>query len=151
MNERNVFHRSILAPLKSRSGFTFLEATMAIAILTSVMAGGCRLIASIVRLRTASHNHYTATLIANNRIERAKHISLSELPLLAEKEVAVNSLGVPQSDGRYRRSTVVQPGHDGDARVTLIQVTVQTPILLRAGQQRPSESVSTLLTEYVEL
>lgn len=124
---------------------------MAVSILTAVMAGGCRLIASIVRLRTASHNHYTATLIANNRIERAKNVSLSELPLLAENRVAVNAFGVPQSNGRFHRSTVVQTGHGGDDKVTLIRVNVETPIILRAGQQRPSESVSTLLTEYVEL
>jgi hypothetical protein len=121
-----------------------------LAVLGIVMLGSYRVIISMVRLRKAAHNHYAAAVMANNRIERAKNTSFHDLPLLAEDQVPVNDLGVPDSEGGFRRTTVVVRPHDGDDRLARVTVTVEVPRLLRTDGQRPAESVSTLLTEYVE-
>jgi hypothetical protein len=129
---------------------TYVEVMLALTILGVVMVGSYRAIISLVRLRKSAHNHYVAVVMANNRVERAKNASFSDLPLLAEDRVPVNELGAPDSNGPFHRSTVITTGHGGDARLTRVVVTVEVPLLSRRDGQRPAESVSTLLTEYIE-
>lgn len=138
-------------PIAGRAGFTFVESVAALAILGMVMAGVCRVLISSARTRWAAHNMYVAVIIANNRIERAKNMSADELGLLAERETPVDALGAPDPDGPFTRTTSITRGHRGDARVTRIDVTVHAPPLrFLRNAPRPSESVSTLLTEYLD-
>lgn len=132
-------------------GFTFGEVMVAAALLGVAMAAFFQVTSMTRRSRKNAHNHFVAVTMANNRIERAKHMRLSELPLLRESDVQVNSLGSPDPDGTFLRSTTIETNQNEDAHLVRITVTVQPP-LLRANTQdpRPSESVSTLLTEYLD-
>ncbi|MDZ4199262.1 MAG: prepilin-type N-terminal cleavage/methylation domain-containing protein [Kiritimatiellia bacterium] len=136
--------------LSARRGFTFLETIAAMAILGLALTGFYRVLIQSARTRQAAHHHYVAVIIANNRIERAKNLRFEDLPLLAESQVAVDQLGSPDTAGTFLRSTVVAPNQGGDPRVTRLTVTVRAPSMRRDGSgTRPSESVSTLLTEYL--
>jgi type II secretion system protein I len=139
-------HRHLPVPA---DGFTFIEIVVAMAILALAMAGTFRMMSVSMQTRQVAQNHYVATVMANNRIERAKNLAFGELSLLAETEVAVDSLGTPDPDGRYLRSTLIQPNFDSQTNLTRITVTIVPP----APNRRTDEglapvSVSTLLTVY---
>ncbi len=141
---------SVLEVGAARRGVTYVEILVALLVLAVVMVGGYRIIVAMARLRQSVHNHYSAVVIANNRIERAKNMSFSDLNLLAEDKVPITAAGVPDANGPFTRTTVVEPNYGGNPRITRIEVTVEVPRLLRRDGRRPSESVSTLLTEYLE-
>lgn len=135
---------------RTAQGMTYVEVLVALAVLGVVMVGCYHVIASLTRLRQATRNHYLAVVIANNRIERAKAVSFSDLSLLAEDRVPIAMSGAPDPDGPFHRTTTVQTNYNNDARLACVTVTVEPPRLRRQDKQRPAESVSTLLTEYLE-
>lgn len=136
---------------RSRGGFTVVEVVLAISLLAVAMAGVYRVLESAFRLRRAAHHHYLAVVIANNRIERAKSVDFNMLPLLGEDRVPVNDQGVPEPDGPFHRTTEVATGYEGNPRLARVRVTVETPPMRRHRRVPVTESVSTLLTEYVTL
>ena len=137
------------AAARRRQGFTLAEVLVALFLLVFVMAGVYRVMNMSARLRMAAHSHYLAVIIANNRIERAKNVGFSELPFMAEDSVRVNDLGIPDPEGHFRRTTEVRMDFEGNPRLALMTVTVEPPPSTRGGA-RAAESVTTLLTEYVE-
>lgn len=124
---------------------------MALSLLAASMAGVYRLLDSAFRLRRAAHHHYLAVVIAKNRIERAKSIDFTMLALLAEDRVRVNDQGVVDPDGLFRRTTEVATTFEENVRLVRLRVTVETPPRRRHQGAPVTESVSTLLTEYVTL
>lgn len=133
-----------------RSGLTLVEVLIAVGLLGMMMAGFYAVISASTRTRIMAHNQYVAVTIANNRIERAKHMRIEELPLLVESGTPVNNLGSPDPDGPFKRTTTITPNQNGDPLVTRISVTVQAPRVRRGTTTGLTETVSTLLTEYLE-
>ena len=133
-----------------RRGMTLVEVLVALTVLAAVMVGTYRLIVVLARLRQSAHNHYTAVVIANNRIERARNTIFADLPLLAEERVPVAASGAPSADGPFFRTTRIQTNYGGNPKLVRVIVTVEVPRLLRRDEARPSETLTTLLTEYVE-
>ncbi len=130
-------------------GFTFVEVVVAMGLLALVLAGCFGLMMATMRVRQASHDYYAAIMIANNRLERAKTVTFDNIPLLAESEVNVDEVGTPTVEGTFMRSTEIETGWAGDARLTRVTVTVSPPMRGRSGT-RTEASVSTLITEYLE-
>ncbi len=135
--------------VKRSEGFTLTEVMVATLLLGLVMGGFFKLATQTGRTRETAHNHFIAVIIANNRIERARYSRLDEIPLLAERETVVNELGAPDPDGRFLRTSVLLPDYDDDPLLIRMTVSVQ-PLLARRGTARPVETVSTVLTEYLE-
>ncbi len=132
-------------------GYTFIEIVVAMAILAVAMAGVYRVMTVSMRVRQASQNHYVATVMANNRIERAKNLTFGNLVLLEEQDHLVDELGTPDLAGRYLRTTEIEPNYGGETNVTRITVTVVPPSPNRRSDEGiPPVSVSTLLTTYLE-
>ncbi len=67
---------------------------------------------------------YTATLIAQNRIDLLKKISFSELPDATEVEVVIDEDGTLSAGGSYIRTTEVTENYDGIASLLKIKVSV---------------------------
>ncbi len=133
------------------TGFTLVEVVVALAILGIAMLGAYSVVTMSTQTRENAHNHYVATVIANNRIERAKNLTFDGISALAEDRIAVNELGAPDAEGAYRRTTRIDTSWDGDPMVTRIAVEVEVPQLLRNPTRSPdSVLVSTLLTDYLE-
>jgi prepilin-type N-terminal cleavage/methylation domain-containing protein len=135
----------------ARGGFTFTEVAIAIVLLGMAMAGVYRMITVGMNTRKYVHSHYVATVIANNRIERAKNLVFGELPLLTEQGVTIDELGAPDTEGVFRRFTTITTNWDGDPRVSRITVMVQFPNPLDRNGQPGSNEVSTLITEFLTL
>lgn len=131
-----------------RSGFTFVEMVVAMFILAIGMAGVYRVLQMAMQSRQAAQFHYTAAVIANNRIEFAKNLPFGFLGLLVESGVAVDDLGIIDASGNYRRSTVLEPSYLGDPDLARIAVTVNSPTFIRVQTNRLAVTVSTILTTY---
>ena len=132
-------------------GYTFIEIVVAMAILALAMAGIYRVMTVSMQARQVSQNHYVATVMANNRIERAKNLTYGNLSLLEETDRPVDELGAPDLAGRYLRTTEIEPDYGGETNVTRVTVTVVPPSPNRRSDEGlPPVSVSTLLTTYLE-
>ena len=131
-------------------GFTLTEVMVATLILGLVMGGFFQVTSMSRRMRAQAQHHYVAVIVANNRIERAKHMRLADVALLQETDTVVNELGAPDPDGQYLRTTVIEPDYDGESMLMRIRVSVQPPAMGYGNSDRPVETVSTVLTEYLE-
>ncbi len=133
---------------KASAGFTFVEIMVALAILALGMAGVYRVLLMAMQSRQAAQYHYTAAIIANNRVEFAKNLPLGNMGLLVESWVAVDELGLTDINGDFRRSTTIENTLHGDPDLTRIAVTVWSPTFIRSATNRLSVTVSTILTTY---
>ncbi len=131
-------------------GFTLTEVMVAMLLLGLVMGGFLKLATQSARTREAAHNHFIAVIIAHNRIERARYSRMDELPLLAERDTVVNELGAPDPEGRFLRTTALTPDYDDNPLLMRMTVSVHPPTSARGTTARPVETVSTVLTEYLE-
>ncbi len=88
---------------------TLLEVVIALSVFMVASAGICLLITQSRRLSDSSRDHYQAVNLAKNRLERARFLPVSALPMLAESNVCVNASGavVDDDDAMFRRSTTV--------------------------------------------
>ncbi len=131
------------------AGMTLTEVLVAIGILALVFGGCYRLITQVTQMRVAAQRRYAAVVIANNRIERIKAAGFREAFAYVENRVPVDERGTPASDGRFLRTTVVEPGVAGDSRLARVVVTVEQRPLRAGVPVGQPESVATLLTEYL--
>lgn len=94
---------------RGKTGMTLLEVVIALAIFMVGSMGICSLIVQSKRLSDSSRDHYVAVNLAKNRMERARNMQVSLLPLLAESNQYVNVSGavIPPEDATFRRSTRV--------------------------------------------
>lgn len=128
-----------------------VEVVVAVALLVVAMGGVYRLLTASMASRQVARDYYVGVVLANNRIERAKSLSFDNLALLAENEQPVDDLGMPDMQGRFLRSTVVEREWGGEPGLTRIMVTVHWPPPRHySGDDRPSVFVSTLLTTYLD-
>ena len=130
-----------------RDGFTIVETVFSIVMLMMVMAGAYKIITATASLNRVVRNHYVATNLAKNRLERARNFPYADLPLLAENMVLINDNGVPNTDGRFRRTTAVNTNYT--VGVTAIIVTVDIKNLRSGNFNTEKESVSSLYTEFL--
>ncbi|MEI6218896.1 MAG: hypothetical protein WCP86_08345 [bacterium] len=88
---------------------TILEVVIALGVFMIASAGICLLIAQSKQLSDGSREHYQAVNLAKNRLERARFLPVSALPMLVESNVYVNVSGamVDEVDANLRRSTAV--------------------------------------------
>lgn len=132
-------------------GLTLLEVIIALSIFMVASAGICLLITQSRRLSDSSRDHYQAVNLAKNRLERARFLPVSALPLLAESNVCVDVSGavVEEVDAMFRRSTAVSV-----ATSNLTEVVVTVDIRNRStwnfgtGTNGIREVVQTYFTTY---
>ncbi len=133
------------------AGYTFVEVVVAMVLLAIGLAGIYRVMIVSMQARQVAQNHYTATVMANNRIERAKNLAFGELDTLIENERSVNELGAPDVNGRYLRTTLIEETWNGEATLTRITVTIVPPSPNRRSDEGlPPVSVSTLLNNNLQ-
>lgn len=130
-----------------RDGFTIIETVLSVVVLLMVMAGAYKIITMTASLNRVVRNHYVAANLAKNRLERARNFPYADLSMLAEDKVVVNDNGVPNTTGRFRRTTTVNTNHAPG--VTAITVTVDIKNLRSGTFRTESENISSLFTEYL--
>lgn len=127
-------------------GYSLLEVVVALAILGISLAGIYKVMTVSMQTRQVALNHYVATVMANNQIERAKNLAFGNLSLLAEDELRVDELGTTDATGRYLRTTTIEPVWGGESNLTRITVTILPPSPnRRSSEGNDPVSVSTLI------
>ena len=107
MNHPQPFQDKV--PRPASGGYSLLEVVVALAILGISLAGIYKVMTVSMQTRQVALNHYVATVMANNQIERAKNLAFGNLSLLAEDERQVDELGTTGANGRYLRTTTIEP------------------------------------------
>lgn len=124
---------------------TLVEVVVAMGLLGIGLAGGYSLVSAAMQARKFAHEFYAGTLIANNQIERAKNLPLSQVASLVETEKPVDELGTAAGNLRFRRTTVLQTNWNNRANVSGIDVMVGVPLPRQQGFS--TTTVSTLLVD----
>ena len=138
-------------PHPASDGYSLLEVVVALAILGISLAGIYKVMTVSMQTRQVALNHYVATVMANNQIERAKNLAFGNLSLLAEDELRVDELGTTDADGRYLRTTTIEPVWGGESNLTRITVTILPPAPNRRSTAgNDPVSVSTLIKKPYE-
>ncbi|MDX9862689.1 MAG: hypothetical protein RBS99_17415 [Rhodospirillales bacterium] len=95
------------------------------ALLIAVMAAALPFADQLISRFQMARDHYVATTICQGRIERARAVPYSDLPLLAEDKQLVDDFGAPASPGgRFRRTTTVL-SDDPDTGLTTLLVDTE--------------------------
>lgn len=118
---------------RSRSGFSVIETVIACTIILIVLAGSYLILDSSMDLTRTARDGYAATTISNARLERARMITYSDLPTLAESNTRVDDYGLPADEGRFRRTTTISTNQP-QAGCTLVAVSTDVRKPNKAGQ-----------------
>lgn len=127
-------------------GLTLVESIVAICIFGIAIAGMCALVVSARELSNRARLHYTAINIAKNRLEKARTLNFSMLDLFQENGVVVDYNGNPDSNGAFKRSTVIS-----NVATNLVEITITVDIRNRVTLEFAGENeiLHSYLTEYV--
>ena len=89
-------------------GFTLVEVVISSSILAVVIAGLMAGFVSALRVHRHATRHYHATVLARNRLMRARSIYYTGLRYLAQSKMRINELGDRDERGNFIRSTTVE-------------------------------------------
>lgn len=128
-----------------RAGFTLVEAVIALMIMGVSIVGICQMIVLARESSDRARDHYIAINLARNRIERARTLPYSQIPLMGESLVVVDEGGAASASGLFRRSTVVS---NLSAGLSEMVVTVEIMDRRTRSFQGVSESAQSMLWEF---
>ncbi len=131
-----------------KAGLTVIEVVIALAILGITLGGAYSVLLISIQNRAFAHDHYAATLLANNRLEHARHLAFSEVGAAFEEDaVRINDEGVLDPEGRYVRSTTVTPDYRNDPRLKEVQVEIVVPLPRQRERAAGTVSMSAVLID----
>lgn len=109
-------------------GFTMLELMVSVCILLVVFVSAFPLVDQMMSRFQMARDHYVAATICQARIERARAVPYSDLPLYAETDTLVDDFGnLSSPNGRFRRTTLVATNTPSAG---LTQMIVRTDICI---------------------
>jgi prepilin-type N-terminal cleavage/methylation domain-containing protein len=94
---------------RARSGMTMVETLVALTLLAVFTSGACKLLLTHRKVSDMARAHYTAINIAKNRMELVRTFDYGQVNNFLETDVIVDTSGVPDTEGNYRRTTAVNP------------------------------------------
>lgn len=90
---------------KSCAGIVMVEALISLVLFAIFITGGCKLLLAHRQITDMARAHYAAANIAKNHLELIRSFDYSQRGNFSETDVLVNEIGIPDSNGRYRRNT----------------------------------------------
>ncbi|MBD3426174.1 MAG: hypothetical protein GF409_02965 [Candidatus Omnitrophica bacterium] len=111
--------------LNSSRGMTLIEVVISIALVALVVVS---LFAAVTQTSVFSQRIdrvYTASYLAQRRIDMVKRLEFDQLGFAEETDVRVDADGNLASDGHYVRTTEVTENYSGNAFLAKVKVTVQ--------------------------
>ena len=131
----------------SRSGVSLIEVVVALMIFSLCISGFCSVAMQSRQLSDLSRDHYIAVNMARSRFERARSFDYEQLHLFEEGATVVDKDGTPESNGRFRRSTVVS-----NVTPQLSEMVVTVDILNRMTLEFDGEKerLNMYFADYVE-
>lgn len=128
----------------TKSGFTLPEVMVASTVLVIVAVSFTAAFMSAVRQHRLASNYTSASLVAKNRIQRARSIDYGSVTLLEETNASVNVWGSRDLDGAYLRATSVDTNTIPNCCLVTVQVWYPTWRGIQAGAP---VTIQTILTE----
>ena len=114
--------------INGSKGITLTEVLFSAAVIGLVLGGILMIFVNTIDISKKIDLEYTATNLARNRLERARSIMATNgfdfLANLAETDSIINSSGVPDADGDFKRSTDITSSFGGNVLLTRIDVSV---------------------------
>jgi prepilin-type N-terminal cleavage/methylation domain-containing protein len=132
----------------ARGGFTLVEVTFALLLVVVVLGGAYGLIVHAARISRSARDHYVATNLAKNHIERARNFRYSDLYLLEESNLVLDENGGPANGGRFQRTTLVNTNYAPGLAEIVVTVQIRSRRTGEFGEEQ--EEISSLFTEYLE-
>ena len=120
-----------------RAGFTLTEVMVASAILMVFLGGFLTAFMMGIRTLDMSMNHYRASAMARNRIQRARSFDYSSLTLLEENGARVDRHGNADPNGMFRRTTSIDTNTLTAPHTVKIVVGVRFPVRSSGGLSEP--------------
>lgn len=118
----------ILSSCKRKDGVTLIETLFSAVILVLVVTGVLVVFVRTVDISKRIDKEYIATNLAKSRVERARTTKITHgfdsLVDLNETDVIIDSDGVSDPEGEYKRSTTVTTNYNGSPRLTKIEATI---------------------------
>ncbi len=136
--------------MMNKKGMSLVEVIVALALL--VLSIGSILGVLIQNMNTGRtiDYSYVATNLAKNRIERLREVrrdrGYADLANWGETDVAIDRDGVPDNEGDFQRTTIVDAAYG----TNLTQVTVQVKYAPRGVFVTAQTELITLLSPYYE-
>lgn len=122
--------------LSRRAGMTVLELMIALCVFAIIMTAAFPLVDQMISRFQMARDHYVAASICAARIEHARTIPYSDIPLLAEPGTLVDDFGnVSEPNGRFRRTTTVTVDSP-TAGMTTLRVQAHICICSRWGWRK---------------
>ncbi len=132
-----------------KAGLTVIEVVIALAILGVTLGGAYAVLLISIQNRAFAHDHYAATLLANNRLEHARHLAFSEVgDEFEEDAVRIDDEGVHDPEGRFFRSTSVTPNYRDDHRLKEVEVRIQVPLPRHRDRAAGTITMSAVLIDH---
>jgi len=130
--------------IKAKSGMTLVEVVVASTIFMIFCAGFYAAYITALRTHKTAGEHFRATMIARNRIQRALSFDFSSIHLMSENKVPVDKEGNPTANGPYYRTTTVTT----NIAPSLAKMVVEVYFPSRSTNPIPVK-VSTLITDKI--
>ncbi len=128
---------------KGQQGFTLTEVMTAVVVLAIFMIGCYQAVTGALWMNQTARDHFVATQLANNRLERARNIPFTSLNLLVENQVVMVSDGTPSLSGPFRRSTTINANYGSNLTECVVRVDIRNH---KTGQfDAINETLATLL------
>lgn len=132
--------------IKNNHGLTLVETMMAILLFGIALVGMLDVCAQSILTGRRSDFSYMAHNLAKSRLETLKTMSFGSLGSAAETDTILDSNGVPDIDGTFKRNTSVTTGYNGDNQ--LAQVTVTVDYKVKNAFAGKPVSLHTVVFEY---
>jgi hypothetical protein len=131
---------------RRRHFFTIVESMVASIILTMVFSGVYAVVHQSLLMIKVTMDHYLATTLAHNRIEKMRAMPVQNLALFTEEDIILDGQGNPDDNGIFRRTVTVSDAPTPD----VVQVTVAVEIRNRetGAFEGKREVVNGLLTNF---
>ena len=132
--------------IKNKHGLTLVETMVAILIFGVALVGLLDVCSKSILMGKRSDLSYTAYNLAKNHLETLKSSSFSSLSVAAETDTILDSTGVPDPDGAFKRNTSVSTNYSGDSN--LVSVTVTVDYQVKGAYSENPVTLSTVVFQY---
>ena len=137
---------SILTNYRKPKGATLTEVLFSAVIISLVMVSIVLIFVQTVDISKRIDYEYTATNLAKNRLERARTLITTSgfdfLSDLGETDTVIDEDGAADTEGDFKRSTLVSTNYSGDARQTYIA----TSVIYKYKNEWRGNAVTTMVT-----
>lgn len=125
---------------------TLVETMVAILLFGVALVGMLDVCAQSMLMGKRSELSYSAYNLAKNRLETLKNTSFGSLSSAVETDTILDSNGVPDTNGGFKRNTSVTTNYNSDSHLARVTVTVDYKVK-NVFANKPA-SLDTVIFEY---